>query len=187
MASHHENIVRSTRPQGSGSVGKSELVPERIVSRQAGGQSWFMMPHIISSREVHVANGLRKMSVNVVVRQLRHGCNGVKCQGPNNLACFVFPDQRFWPREMATTMCPHGRVNTTRSLLARHILGSRKHRHSCAHKSNHRRHWTASSTCVPCDRTGRNRLWPIRLWPSLSDRLWPIRLWPIRLWPTLRF
>ena len=41
-----------------------------------------MMPHnIISSREVHVANGPRKMSVNVVVRQLRHGCNGVKCQG----------------------------------------------------------------------------------------------------------
>ena len=23
---------------------------------------------------------------------------------------------------------------------------------------------------------GRNRLWPIRLWPSLSDRLWPNRL-----------
>ena len=36
-------------------------------------------------------------------------------------------------------------------------------------------------------RNGRNRLWPIRLWPSLSDRLWPNRLWPNRLWPTLRF
>ena len=64
------------------------------------------------------------------------------------LACLVFLGQRFRPREMATTM--------SRSLLARHILGSRKapHRHSCAsHKSSHRRHWTASSTRVPCDRT----------------------------------
>ena len=25
---------------------------------------------------------------------------------------------------------------------------------------------------------GRNRVWPNRLLPSLSDRLWPIRLWP---------
>ena len=31
--------------------------------------------------------------------------------------------------------------------------------------------------------SGRNRPWPIRLWPSSSDRLWPNRLWPIRLWP----
>ena len=36
-----------------------------------------MMPHnIISPRDVHVANGLRKMTVNVVEKQLRHECNG---------------------------------------------------------------------------------------------------------------
>ena len=32
---------------------------------------------------------------------------------------------------------------------------------------------------------GCDRLWPDRLGPSLSDRLWPNRLWPNRLWPTL--
>ena len=59
-------------------------------------------------------------------------------------------------------------------------VASRNSGHEMRGDGRHRESHPKASAGVG---SGRSRLWPIRLWPSLSNRLWPIRLWPIRLWP----